>query len=246
MRVILFFKLCKNSLMQLREREHLVLQQQMPVWYSYYQYSFVSRVSRFISLCFIANLFNCIALLSNYFNFNFNFNFVLQIVSSNNILILYTTLTFFLIILYILHCIFNVIIRIIFFKKIVKQNKISWKQCFITVFSICRYILGAFGLLIAIPGVDYYFQENGFIPPLKGVYMKGQINFFGANATNCCSMSEGEIITKQGPISNRIAALQEHTLTTEKIAHNAFNEAKNLNLIERTVYVSEALSNKNR
>lgn len=120
---------------------------------------------------------------------------------------------------------FNIIIRIIFFKKIVKNSPISIGQCIATAFRICRY--GSYGvaLLVGIPGIDYAFERNGHIPPLRGYYIKQHIQYFGANEINC-AITEGEILSKEGIIDTIISNQQEYTRKQEMRINSAYKAAK--------------------
>lgn len=75
---------------------------------------------------------------------------------------------------------------------------------------ICRYTSFGVGLLLGVPGIDYVFEMNGHIRPLRGFYLKWHIQFFEANEVNC-GLSEGKKMSKIGLISSSLSALQDYT-----------------------------------
>lgn len=114
-------------------------------------------------------------------------------------------------------------------------------QCISTGLRICRYSSYGVGLLLGIPGIDYVFEMNGHIRPLRGFYLKRHIQFFGANEVNC-ALSEGKKMSQTGLVSNSLGVLQEYTENRERIANTAFNIARNNNVTNITEAVVEALS----
>lgn len=177
-------------------------------------------------------------LLAFFKKINFNITFL---ISAEMLLSIYGILIFFSIIFLFFHCLFNLIIRIYFFKKIVKNSPISFTQCISTGMRICRYGSYVFGALIGIPGVDYVFESNGQVRPLRGFYMKRQINFFEANSINC-AISEGEKLPKDGILKSSIRYLQDNTERQESIANSAYNSAKDQQNVNVTEVVIKALS----
>lgn len=227
------------KLRQLDNCEQEVLIAKMPIWYSRYQYGFISRCIRLIAI-----LISC----STWYHSS-----ILQLISSickkYNIIIFdelnfdkylsgYAFLVIFCITFLFVHCLFNALIRIVFFKNIVKNSPISITQCISTGFSICRYSAGFAGLLLGVPGIDYVFERNGQIPPLRGFYMQRQIEFFGANEINC-AITEGSKLPKIGIIRRGLSMLQDYTQNKEIIANTAYINCQPNN--NSTIIVVKAL-----
>lgn len=225
----------------LNEKEEYIFINKIP-GYRWYQFSIISRIIRFCAIVLVGTVFHTIWISSliklKYYDFSYMFNFL-----NKDILIsIYGTSVFFSLIFLWLHCLFHVIIRIVFFKAIVKNNPLSIAQCISTVFKACRYTIGFFALTLGIPGVDYVFEANNNVAPLKGFYIKRHIQFFDANATNC-SISEESTLSHKDILKKNINQLQNYTLYSETIAQNAYNTAQNAGMSrkETTEYVLEAL-----
>jgi len=109
------------------------------------------------------------------------------------------------------HAFLNVIIRIYFFKKIVKNSPISWSQCVSTGLRTCQYGAMGIGLLV---GIDYLFE---------------------ANETNC-ALPNGEKLPKEGIFSRAISHLQDYTESKEIKANSVYNQFKHEpNVTERVL-----------
>ena len=208
------FKNYINKLRELENKEFEILIKNMPGWYAKYQYGLLSRILRVSALLITASPWY-IFIISKYIKFN--------AINIENYLAIYSVIYVFGIIFLFLHCFLNVIIRIIFFKKIVQNSPIA--QCVTTGLRVCRYTAYGVGLLIGVPGIDYAFERNGHIPPLRGYYMKQHIRFFGANSVNC-AITEGEQLTKDGILNTLVSNQQEYTRQREILANNEYNAAK--------------------
>lgn len=233
-----FFLSLINTLSQFDNREQEVLILNMPEWYSYYQYNFYFRCLRLIVMLMLCStwyhtyILEIIKHICNQYNIT-----LLQNLSLDKCLSGYSLMVMVCIFFLFVHCLFNALIRIYFLKKIVKNSPISFAQCISTGLRICRYSIGFTGLLLGIPGIDYVFEKNGQIPPLRGFYMKRQIDFFGANEVNC-AITEGYKLPKKGIIRKSLSVLQDYTQNKEVIANTAYNNEKT------TESVLNALKNK--
>ena len=232
------FKLFVLKLRQLDERETTVLVNNMPEWYLKYQYGLFSRCCRVIACFLMCSTWYNTYLLAFFKKINFN---IIFLISAEMLLSIYGILVFFSLIFLFFHCIFNVIIRIYFFKKIVKNSPISFAQCISTGMKVCRYSIYGLGVIFGVPGVDYLFESNGHVRPFRSFYMKRQIEFFEANSINC-ALSEGEKLTKDGILKSSIRYLQDKTEWQEIIVNSAYNSAKDQQNVNVTEVVIKALS----
>lgn len=212
-----------NKLRELENKEVDVLIKNMPSWYVKYQYNFFSRLLRLCALIVIASTWYLpmIEKLCQVLNLNLLF----KIISSEEFLSIYGILFIICVIFLFCHCIFSMAIRIIFFKKIVRNSPISIAQCISTGFRICRYGAYGVGLFVGIPGIDYAFERNGHIPPFRGYYMKHHISYFGANNINC-AITDGDQLPKEGIIKTFISNQQEYTIERENIANKMYQSSK--------------------
>jgi hypothetical protein len=62
--------------------------------------------------------------------------------------------------------IINIVLRLIYLKKICKNSPWKIVNCIKTGFKICAYTSGAVATVFGIPGIDYCFKEEGHVPPL--------------------------------------------------------------------------------
>jgi len=210
------------KLRQLDNHEQQILINNLPAGYSRYQYGFFYRCVRLAAILIICSTWYHIWIIKIITNLCNKYDIkILFTISIDKYLSFYGFLVMLCIGFLFLHCLFNVLIRIIFFKHIVKNSPISVTQCISTGFKICRYSAGFTGILLGVPGIDYVFERNGQIPPLRGFYMERQIKFFGANEVNC-AITEGTKLSKEGIIRRGLSILQDHTQNKEKIANTAF------------------------
>lgn len=113
----------------------------------------------------------------------------------------------------IFYCVFHIVFRIIFFKRIVKNNSLA--QYFFTCIST---MLMCLSLII----IYFIFKDNELIAPLKSLYK--HIQFFGANKINCV-LSTGKIIERTNFVKYVIAnlAFNEATLGMEWLRNKKQN-----------------------
>ena len=218
-----FFITLIKKLRDLENKEQAVLISNLPRWYVIYQYNFYFRLFRLIAVMLIASAWHG-SLIIKIIN-SLNLNFLIKNISTETFLSVYGVLFFFCLIFLFLHCVFNMIIRILYFKKIVKNSPISIAQCISTGLRICRYGSYGIALFIGIPGIDYAFERNGHIPPLRGYYIKQHIKYFGANDVNC-AITEGVSLSKEGLFDTILSHQQDYARQQELKINSAYNEAK--------------------
>ena len=58
------------------------------------------------------------------------------------------------------HCLFHIIMRIIFARQICRNNPWSLVKCVTLGFKVCMYSISAVSLAVGVPSIDYAFERT--------------------------------------------------------------------------------------